>query len=118
MALRDREIGWLPKVLGVSASLAEIAPIEWIPGIHPLLALGLTLGLIPALLALAWRLVATPVRARIVEQAQGKPMPWGFVAMAGALFAVSAAVDTYLDLAYPGEDALSQLVDPWIAMLE
>ena len=118
LALRDREVGPVPKLLGAAAALTGVAPIEWIPGINPFFAIGADLVLIPLLLAFAWWLVPKPVKLRLEQEAKGRSVPWAFLALVAAVFLAATAVDTWFDFTYPGQDAASRLLEPYLAQLE
>ncbi len=118
LALRSREVGIVPKLLGVVAALTGVAPIEWIPGINPFLALGAELVLIPALLAFAWWLVPKPVKKQLELQARARHVPWAFLALVAAIFVAAIAVDTWFDFTYPGQDAGTRLLQPYLEQFE
>ncbi|WAT18042.1 hypothetical protein OZN62_00235 [Aurantiacibacter sp. MUD11] len=118
LALRDRKVGLFPKLLGIVAALVGVAPIEWIPGINPLLLVGAELVLIPLLLAFAWWLVPKSVKLRLEEEARGRPVPWAFLALVAVIFVAAIAVDTWFDVTYPGQDAASRLLAPYLDRFE
>lgn len=114
LALRDPSIGFLPKLLGASAAIVGVLPLEWIPGISSFVVLLTDPILIPALLALAWFSVPRNHKKALQDEARGRPVPWPFLGLVGAIFLLSLGVDTYLDLTYPGQDAVSATIDPLI----
>ena len=118
LALRSREVGIAPKLLGVAAAMTGVAPIEWIPDINPFLALGADLVLIPALLALAWWCVPKPVKKKLELEARARKVPWAFLALVAAIFMAAVAVDTWFDFTYPGQDAVTRLLDPYLEEFE
>lgn len=114
LALRDPSIGFLPKLLGASAALVGVLPLEWIPGISPVAVLLADPILIPALLALAWFSVPKDHKTALENKARDRPVPWPFLGLVGAIFVLALGVDTYLDFIYPGQDAVSGAIDPLI----
>lgn len=114
LALRDPSIGFLPKLLGAWAALVGVLPLEWIPGISPVVVLLADPILIPALLALAWFSVPKEHKLALEKEARNRPIPWPFLTLVGAIFLLALGVDTYLDFAYPGQDAFSGTIDPLI----
>ena len=114
LALRDRSIGWAPKALGAAAALVGVMPLEWVPGIHPLAVLFANFALIPGLLWLAWRTVSPNHKARLTKSARSLPIPWAFFALVAAIFLTSFAIDLAMDLAFPGQDAFSPMIDGWL----
>jgi uncharacterized membrane protein YkvA (DUF1232 family) len=118
LALRARDVGIFPKLLGVIAALTGVAPIEWIPDINLILALGAKLVVIPLLLGFAWWLVPKPVKARLEEEAKGAPVPWGFLGLVAAVFVAAIAVDTWFDFTYPGKDAGTPSIQPFLERFE
>ena len=117
LALRDRSIGWAPKVLGVLVALVGVMPLEWVPGIHPFAVLVANFVAIPALLWLAWLAVWPKHKELLVQQARKAAMPWAFLTVIAAIFATSSAIDLALEFAYPGQDAFSPVIEDWVEVL-
>ena len=117
-ALRAKQIGWFPKTVGASAALVGVAPIEWIPGINPIVALSAEIVFIPLLLWLAWKLVPERTRRALNRLSVGKPIPKGFLALVVTLFVAAFTVDSYMDFTYPGQDPVSVMLEPYIHEIE
>lgn len=114
LALRDPAIGWGPKILGAGAAFVGVMPLEWVPQIHPIAVLFSDLVLIPVLLWLAWLTVSAEHKVRLTKQARAMSIPWAFFALVAAIFLVAAGIDTAMDLVYPGQDAFTPVIDPWV----
>lgn len=114
LALRDPAIGRGPKALGALAALIGVAPLEWVPHIHPLAVLAANFLLIPALIWLAWARVATDHKERLIQTARGRSTPWSFFALVAGGFATGFSIDLAMDLSYPGQDAFSPTIDAWV----
>ncbi len=114
LALCDPAIGWGPKALGAGAALVGVMPLEWVPGIHPIVVLFSDFVLIPALLWLAWLRVSSEHKLRLTKQARSMSIPWAFFALVAGIFLVAVGIDTFMDLVYPGQDAFTPMIDPWV----
>ena len=118
LAIRDTSIGWAPKALGAGAALVGIIPLEWVPGIHPLAVLFSNIILIPGLIWLAWLAVTKEHKERLTKQARSMPLQWGFFALIAVIFVLATGVDVAMDLAYPGQDAFTPMIDGWLEELD
>jgi len=114
LALRDPSIGWAPKALGAAAALVGVMPLEWVPGIHPVAVLLSDFAVIPGLLWLAWLAVSPDHKQRLVKSARSLPIPWAFFGLVATIFLISFAIDLTMDLAFPGQDAFSPMIDGWV----
>ena len=114
LALRDPAIGPIPKALGALAALLGAIPLEWVPRIHPITVLAANFALIPFLIWLAWRTVSDAHKERLAQKARTMPLPWGFFAAIAAIFLTATGIDLAMDLAYPGRDAFSPVIDGWV----
>ncbi|MEM7703526.1 MAG: hypothetical protein AAF251_16430 [Pseudomonadota bacterium] len=114
LALRDPAIGWAPKASGAVAALFGVMPLEWVPGVHPIAVLLANFVVIPGLLWLAWLVVSPDHKARLAKEAGSLPTPWAFFALVAAILFISFAIDLAMDLAFPGQDAYSPMIDGWV----
>ena len=65
---------------------------------------------IPGLLWIAWLAVSAEHKERLSHDARSRAVPWPFFALVAAVFLTSFAID----LAYPGQDAFSPMIDGWV----
>ena len=70
--------------------------------------------LIPGLIWLAWLAVTAEHKERLTRQARSMPLQWGFFALVAVIFALATGVDLAMDLAYPGQDAFTPMIDGWL----
>ena len=72
LAARDPETGILPKLIALCAIAYALSPVDLIPDFIPVLGYLDDLILLPALIALAIRLIPPPVLERARQQAQSR----------------------------------------------
>lgn len=73
-----------------------------------------TLVLVPVALWLAWVVVSTEHKEMLKERARPLPLQWPFFVLIAVIFILGMGIDLVMDLLYPGQDALSQVVDQWL----